>query len=286
MENRTFDLVFVTTHINNEKIEKLLDSVVLNNSHLFIMFVVVSQDVQLSYFNKNRLVDLHIIKERKSSLSKARNIGLAYLEKHKVIAEHIMFPDDDTTYDLCFFRDYRSVVRKDKNYLLPIFIENSNRLYKGRLYIEGAKVPLMMTSLVGSPNQLIAYLNNSEKIRFNEELGVGCKYGSCEDYDLFLRLSKSDMPYYYSSKIYNFHPAKTVAIENMSFEGIKDRFKKYSSGFCYIILKYGHYSQIPSFLIRPLAAAMIYAFKLNTKLSVAYIYQFFERIRQLIFMKV
>lgn len=280
---KNYDLCLVATHVNDVNIHNLVTSVLSNNKQIDIFFIIISQGNPSDFKSTNPLVDIQSISVQNCSLSKARNIGISLLKKSQNIVNHIMFPDDDTTFDATFFENYQSIVRDGVSYIIPIYQRDTlKELYMGYICEEGARVTPKMDSLIGSPNQIIAYPGNEELVYFNEDLGVGAKYGSCEDLDLFIRLDRNGSNYYYTSAIHNFHPGKTQVFKSLSLERLKSRFKNYSAGFCFIIFKYQRYSAIPAYLIRPLGASLIYLFKLNIRFFRAYLYQFFIRIYLLI----
>ncbi len=279
MKRCDYDLCLIATHVNQLSIGNLIESILVNNNDLRIYFIIISQNSPLKFEGANNLVDIQTVVVANCSLSRARNIGLSLLRESQKVVGHIMFPDDDTSFDSNFFKKFKSVVEHDKSYIMPIFQQGSlDNLYMGFIYREGHIVPQKMKSLIGSPNQIICYLNNKQLIYFNEDLGVGAKFGSCEDLDLFLRLNRNGSHYYYTSIIYNFHPAKVHTFNNLTFSRLISRFKNYSAGFCFIIFKYKFYSAIPEFLIRPLGASLIYLIRFRFTFFFAYLYQFIIRI--------
>lgn len=277
---KAYDLIMVTTHQDALNIFKLIGSIDNNAENIKVLLVVVSQKSKIDYLPKNPLVSIVFIQKCKMGLSKARNIALKYLISKNISAEYIMFPDDDSSFDNDFFENFAKIKEADNSFIIPIFEENSipKKLYMGKILDENTVILETNHSLIGSPNQLIRYKANIEELFFDEKLGVGAIYGSCEDYDLFIRLVRSGEKFLYTSKLYNFHPKKTDVYKNMSFKQIVKRFKNYSSGFCFVIFKYNLKQFILIFLIRTLIASSVFFVRLNFKLSLAYLIQFFDRL--------
>lgn len=277
---KKIDLIMVTTHQDDLNIFKLIDSIDSNILNVKVLLIIVSQECEIAYLPKNPLFSIIFIQECRMGLSKARNVALDYLTIKNISAEFIMFPDDDSSFDDIFFQNFKNIKESANSFIIPIFEEYSlpKKLYMGKIRPENAIVTEKEHDLIGSPNQLIRYTPNLEILKFDEKLGVGAIYGSCEDYDLFIRLNRSGEKFLFTSKLYNFHPKKTNVYKNMSFKKIVKRFKNYSSGFCFVIFKYNLKQFILMFLIRTLIASAVFFVRLNFKLSLAYLIQFFDRL--------
>jgi hypothetical protein len=276
-----YNLILITTHQDNLHVLKLIDSIDSNIINIKTLLVVVSQECKIVYETKNPLLTIVFINELKMGLSKARNIALEYLSNNTISAEYIMFPDDDSSFDENFFLYFPSVLNSNKCYITPIYNEGSKDLYLGKILKDGCIIDENKHYLIGSPNQIVLYEKFRQQILFNEELGVGGRLGSCEDYDHFIRLNRIGAKFYYFSKIYSFHPAKSTK-NLLSLKDTKKRYKSYSPGFVYIIKRYKKYSFIPLFLLRPLGGSLIKIFGLNFKMANVYFSVFFYRIELLI----
>lgn len=276
---KKYNLVFITTHQSENYIYNLLNSI-KNSVNIELLVIVLSQDLSVNIINYESYFDVHAININRMGLSKARNIGLNFLKENSIKSEFIMFPDDDSSFDNDFFENFANIKEADNSFIIPIFEEKSipKKLYMGKILDENTVILETNHNLIGSPNQLIRYNANIEELFFDEKLGVGAIYGSCEDYDLFIRLVRSGEKFLYTSKLYNFHPKKTYVYKNMSFEQIVKRFKNYSTGFCFVIFKYDLKQFIFMFLLRTFIASIVFFLKLNFKLSLAYLIQFFDRI--------
>ncbi|SEG17553.1 hypothetical protein [Flavobacterium urumqiense] len=276
-----YNLILITTHQDELNIFKLIHSIDSNIKKIKVLMVVVSQECEISYSTKNSFLSIAFIHESKMGLSKARNIALKYLLSNVISAEYIMFPDDDSSFDENFFMYFPLVLNTDKCYITPIYNEGTKELYLGKFLNEGSFINEDKHSLIGSPNQVVLYEKFKEQVFFDEDLGVGGKFGSCEDYDHFIRLSRAGAKFYYISKIYSFHPAKSTK-NLLSLKETKKRYKSYSPGFVCIIKKYKKYKFIPLFLLRPLGGSLIKIFGFDFKMANVYFSVFFFRIELLI----
>lgn len=270
----------VTTHQDDLNVFKLIDSIDNNIKNIKVLLVVVSQECEINYISKSPLLSIIFLSELKMGLSKARNVALKYLSNTVLSAEYIMFPDDDSSFDGNFFQHFPTILGSNKCYISPIYNEGTNDLYLGKSVDEGSFINEDIHSLIGSPNQIILYEKFKEHLFFDEELGVGGKFGSCEDYDNFIRLNRIGAAFFYISKIYSFHPSKTTKNLLSLKETIK-RYKSYSPGFVFIIKKYKKYNFIPIFLIRPLGGCFVSLFKFDLKMANVYIAVFFYRLELL-----
>jgi len=271
-----YDLVFLTTHQDNRYIFKYLDSISCNSS-LKLYILILSQEVTVEFSNVNQQIEN--LQIAKMSLSKARNIGLKYLSEKGISSKYIMFPDDDSTFDLNFFEEFNQLTRSGKNFIIPIYCENSDKkLYLGKKLAEDTPLNYNHHYMIGSPNQIISYNRNVSNIYFDENLGVGALYGSCEDFDLFLRLIESGESFLFTSKLYNYHPEKTNSFANLDSSLIYKRLKSYSLGFIYTVQKHKLYSLLLYFFVRPMLAAFYYILKFNFRLVWIYSKLFFFRV--------
>lgn len=278
-----YSLVMVTTHRDNFHINKLLDSVSLSTNSFAILLLVISQDSEIVYDNNNPGLSIHFIKSPRLGLSEARNIGLNYLLDNNISSEYIMFPDDDSSFDDIFFVNFVNILGSQKSYITPIYNEGTKDLYLGKKYRNNGRVGINRYDLIGSPNQIIQYDMYKQYLSFDNDLGVGAKYGSSEDLDLFIRLNSKGASFFYTDNIYSFHPKKTDKYKDVSLGLIVRRFASYSTGFAVLIFKYNLYLFVPAYLFRTFAAFIIFLFKLDFKLSLAYFIQFFIRIKLLLY---
>jgi GT2 family glycosyltransferase len=282
----SYDLVMITTFINDKHIYKLCESIVCNNeSNLNLLVILVEQSTSVSEkcIQKNtNYTEIEIIKAGKNiGLSSARNLALHFIKQHNVSFNFVMFPDDDTTFDKDFFLNFKNVVEPDKNLLIPFYNEGTFIPYK-KFNLKN-KTPLSKNDFkyVGSPNIVIFNQVIYQDVMFDELLGVGSKFGSSEDVDFYFK-SFDICPFIFTNQLYNFHPAKTDRYSTMSYNEIIKRFRAYSSGYIYVMLKYKKKFPLLNILLTTIGAALLNFFKGNWKMCRAYTAQFFIRM-QLIF---
>lgn len=279
---KNFNLVMVTTHQDDLNIFKLIDSIDSNIENIAVLLVVVSQECEINYLSNNRLLSVVFIQENTMGLSKARNIALKFLLSNNISSEYIMFPDDDSSFDGNFFLNFPALLNTNKCYITPIYNTDTRDLYFGKTRHDREVIFPADHQLIGSPNQIILFDKLKASLAFNEKLGVGALYGSSEDIDLFIKLFKQGEQFLFINNIYTYHPKKVAAYKKVTYKKIVNRFKSYSSGFAYIIFKYRLFGLIPEYLIRTFGAFIIFLFKLQFKLALAYLVQFFIRIKILI----
>lgn len=279
--SKHFDLIMIVTHQDNNNISNFIYSV-CNNSYINLFVIVVSQVEFIFDITVSGLTEFKQIYSDKKSLSAARNHALNYLNDNKISANYIMFPDDDSSFDNKFFDNFPSIQLSCLNYITPIYNTHTKDIYLGKKMAKGTPVKISNYNMIGSPNQVIQYDRFKEHIYFNEELGVGAKYGSCEDLDLFIRLNLAGVKFIFTDELYSYHPKKTDIYKKIKIKDILIRFKNYSSGFAFLIFRYRLYNFIPTYLFRTFAAFIFFAIRLNFKLSLAYFIQFFVRIKLLI----
>lgn len=278
-----YNLIFIATHQDDLHIYKLINSINSNIKYTKVLLIVVSQECKIECHSNNELLNIIVINTLKMSLSKARNTALDYLLQNNVSSEYIMFPDDDTSFDKIFFANFNTILNSNKCYITPIYKEGTKELYFGNKTKDNKIIAPNDHQLIGSPNQIILYDSLKSEIKFNEKLGVGADYGSSEDFDLYLKLYKKGNQFVFINELYNYHPAKVAAYKNVNFEEIVKRFKNYSIGFAYVLFKYRLFKLIPEYLFRTFAASVIFGLKLDLKLSMAYLIQFFVRIKLLFY---
>lgn len=288
MENykKHYCLILIVTFIDDICIYELLDSIrnFNKNPSLTLLVILVSQGVKLptEVDTATNNIDFKILyNEKRTSLSKARNIGLDYLTEHSIQGDFITFPDDDSAFDAHFFENFLKVVKQPNNYLIPVYNTGTKTLYKKFNIKNRSKLEYRHFKYVGPPNIIISFDTFKTGVRFDTDLGVGAKYGSAEDNDFYFRCYNVE-PFYFTNDIYIFHRATQNRYAQMPFKEILKRFRGYSTGYIYVVLKYHQPVELFRILIRTAGASFVNIFKGNLKLSCAYFVQFFLRI-QLIF---
>lgn len=273
-----YNLIMIATHRDNLNIFNLIENLDNIYNELSLLLVLVSQESSIKYTPKRNNLTIKFIDEKKVGLSKARNIGLNYLLKNNISSEYIMFPDDDSTFDSTFFKNFKNILDSKKCYITPIYNCGTKELYLGKKIKENTLLNEDSHKFVGSPNQVILYEKFKDEIYFDENLGVGSNNGSCEDYDLYIRLNRIGAKFYTINEIYNFHPSKKNK-NKISIEDLIKRYKNYSLGYQYIAKKYNKKNILFSYLTRPLLATIINLLMLNFKMSRLYITIYIFRLK-------
>lgn len=198
-------------------------------------------DVCHSYAKR---INIKYILSNEVGLSKNRNLGLS-ISTGILIA----FPDDDCTYY--------------DNTLINVFNafdgDNCTDIFLGRIY--DRRLGLNVIKNWPSTDKLISnfsyYLYASSitifakktGIFFDELLGAGAQYGSCEDPDFLYKHLKSGFRLKYSPKIEVNHPIPSSLSFNL------DKVHNYASGFGYMVRKnfdiYNFFLLILIFSIKP-----------------------------------
>ena len=201
-----FSLV-LATYGRLEEVDMFLESILCSEYDLTkVEIIVVDQNDKINLSNiidkyKNSL-DIKHIKSKVKGLSKNRNIGIEIST-----GEYIAFPDDDCKY------------MKDTLKKVEEIFENNNDLYAvmGKIIDENnencirnwSKVEekITKTNFYTKLSSITLFKRNTEPKRyFNEQLGVGAKFGSNEDANMIYKILKSGLNIKYFPQIVLFHP--------------------------------------------------------------------------------
>lgn len=222
-----------------------------------IQLIFVDQgDCKEAFKNLNSQIDFKYIKYKPSSLSHARNVGLAYVK-----GKFVSFPDDDCWYE----KDTLSKVLVKLNSHDGVLIKATNE--HG---IPLAKYPHhnQKASLYNhcSACSNCIFLHYDEQIRFDENIGVGSPYGlaSGEETDYLINFIKKhpDIVFFHEIEIH--HPLGKTTF----FKDDLDKAYKYARGYGYLMKKHNYpFSLVLRALIRPLGGIIINLFKGNFLLS-------------------
>lgn len=180
-------------------------------------------DKEVSVFEDLKMKYIH---SDIKGLSYNRNIGLSY-----ATGDIICFPDDD-----CKF--YANTLQQVSNILSDSNID----FCMGRIYNRETKKDVIKKwpKKEFKVNKFNSYFINSSIamfikkeyiLNFDENLGVGAKFGSCEDADLIYRILENKAKGIYTSKIELWHPEPNY--QEISLEKVKN----YASGFGYFVRK-------------------------------------------------
>lgn len=180
-------------------------------------------DEELSKFEG---LNIKHIRSDIKGLSYNRNIGLRY-----ATGDIICFPDDD-----CKF--YENTLLEVSNILL----DSNMDFCMGQIYDREIKKDVIKkwSKKEFKVNRFNSYFINSSItmfikkeyiLNFDENLGVGARFGSCEDADLIYRILENNAKGIYTPKIELWHPKPNY--QEISLEKVKN----YASGFGYFVRK-------------------------------------------------
>lgn len=154
------------------------------------------------------------IKSDVKGLAKNRNIGLA-----KATGDIIAFPDDDCEYindTLVKVNNYLStldcsilmgrIIERDGKDSLRTWKKKNFKINKGNFYTSCSSVTMF-------------FKKESCHLLFNERLGAGTKFGSCEDSDILYKNLKNNKIVLYKEDVKIYHPHYD-SNKNMSREKI------------------------------------------------------------------
>lgn len=274
-----FDIIAITTGQDASLIEQLINSIEANHGAVKIGLILVKQGDKWSADSRwPQLLKVINCPER-LSLSKARNIALKFLLEENLRAKHIIFPDDDSSFDAEYFKNYTLFCKEEKAYLSKIKNVEDGGDYKS--YPEKkCQGGLQLLSLVASVS-LIIPLTWVKKIGlFDEQLGAGAAYGSSEDLDYYLRaLDIGDFTF--RPEIYNLHPSRFGKYESLSAEQIKRRFQSYTDGYLYVFFKHKISHRLKLFPERALGGFALSLLKFDFKLAQQYFWLYRYRRSQI-----
>lgn len=224
MEELRFSLI-MATYGRCEEIRDFLLSIENSNYDLEkIEIIIVDQNDKINLENiiqefENKLKITHI-KSKIKGLSQNRNIGL----KHAT-GDIIAFPDDDCEY----LEDTLQIVNenlnnKDIDVIMGRIVERdgSDSLRKW----PKEKININKSNFYTKCSSITMFYKKYNNMYFNEKLGVGNFYGSCEDSDILYRTLKLKKNILYNPVLRLYHPHYSSS-HNMSLEKVRN----YALGF-------------------------------------------------------
>ena len=212
--------LIVTSFNNDRQLSRLFDS--LNSqvpSDFSIHVIYVNQNnSRTRLILKNKIACTEILTSR-LSLSSARNIGLERAGPTDILA----FPDDDCWYANSFFKSVSSYFSNSdiSNLSLNVYDPLSKKYYGSR---PDRKVKINSINIYFLPISVGIFVRFSEfsGLRFNEEFGVGSKYG-CGEETLYLISGEAQKNGVYDGSLSVFHEVDEMV-------GLS-KVKSYSYGF-------------------------------------------------------
>lgn len=224
-----FSLVIATIGRKKELLE-VIDSIKNSNYDVTKIQIIIVDQNEKSFLDKELLefqgLNIKHIHSDIKRLSYNRNIGLKYAN-----GDIICFPDDD-----CKF--YKNTLNEVSN----ILSNSSIDFCMGRIYDRKIKKDIIKKwpKKELKVNRFNSYFINSSItmfikkqfiLNFDENLGVGAKFGSCEDADFIYRILENKANGIYTPKIELWHPQPNY--KEISLEKVKN----YASGFGYFVRK-------------------------------------------------
>lgn len=277
--HHSYNLVFISTFINRNNIDKLIGTVLESNHDLSIFFIIVNQTKTKLVLHSSPLIDFYQINTERLSLSKARNVGINYLLKNSIHFKHIMFPDDDTSFSDIFFSKYKEYIKDEENYLIDVYCFGTDKLFKPNNFKNGDVLLRENHSSVMSVNMIINYRTFYLVGLFDERMGAGAKYGSGEDGDYYIRACDISMHgFIYNKMIFNFHPSSENKFLKMSLYQTIKTYVNYGNGAIFVLCKHKMYFVAFKICFLAIGGALISFCKLDMKLFVAYSTAFFSRL--------
>lgn len=269
---KRYDIVLISTCTSDKYINTYLSSVINSNRVLDICIVVLLQNgLKCDKITMNDKVTIHYIYESTIvSLSRARNICLDFIKRNGINSNYIMFPDDDTTFDVHFFENFHKVVCS--NMLIDVLCEGSRFPYVSFSKLKDGDL-VSSHKYAMSVNMIIKSGDVFDIGGFDESLGVGARYGAGEDGDYFIRVCKQFGPFKYTNQLWNYHPSADSKYSQISLTRLLKRYKTYGEGVIYLLLKHKMYFEAIKCVLSGFAGAFVALFfKFNLKLSIARLY--------------
>lgn len=200
--------LIVATVGRDKEVGELLTSLSEQEYKNFEVIIIdQNKDDRLYKYVKKYESDIRIIhiKSSKLGISYNRNLGL-----ENVSGEIIAFTDDDCTYDKKLlnnviddfldndinFISYR-IIDKEKNKYLAKFPNNRTNIYFNNLFIT------MSASIFINTKNI-----NIDCLKFDEKLGIGSEFGSCEDVDLIFSMLNNNYKGIFIPRDLIYHPVK------------------------------------------------------------------------------
>lgn len=222
--------LIIATLGRKKELSEVLESIKKSDFDTNNLEIIIVDQNENSFLDKELSMyqDLYIkhIHSDTRGLSFNRNIGLTY-----ATGDIICFPDDD-----CKF--YENTFSQVSNILSSSAVD----FCMGRIYdrkeqkniikkwsIKEFKVNKFNSYFINS--SITLFVKKEFILDFDENLGVGAKFGSCEDADLIYRILENKAKGFYTPKIELWHPE--VNYQVISLEKVKN----YASGFGYFVRK-------------------------------------------------
>ena len=198
-------------------LEKLIKSIILEKK-IDKQLIIVDQNegsdledfLKFNFTFKKKNFDLCYLKSEKG-LSKARNKGLEIADRNI-----ICFPDDDCEYPEGLFKKVeRFFIENLEFQMLITGVRETNKGYMLAFTGTEGHRELKYNDVFNACCSISIFHLNRFEVRFDESLGLGAQYKSCEDYDYVVSLMKQKVKVYFSDRYHVLHP------DNLSLPKVK-----------------------------------------------------------------
>ena len=278
---KKYDLIFITTFINQAAVRSLLESTA-HNRGMDLCVVLVAQNglgMDLSPYRTQWTDFYQIVVPGQLNSSQGRNVGIDYVLEKGIESNFVMFPDDDSSFDEVFFRSFKDTADSRYCYVTNVRGEGVPDYFMRINAKEDQVFGSTHWNKIGAVNMILNYSIFLKTGRFDELMGVGAKYGGGEDADYYLRSLRQGAMYRHVRNLYSYHPVGTDRYRSMSYRNILKRFKKYGEGVVYMLCKHKMYGCAVRVCARGLGGSVVSLFRLDFKMSGVYLYAFWCRTR-------
>ena len=216
-----------------------LDSLLHQTIRGFEIIIVDQSDnkktEKLVNLDKYACMDIKYYNVKFRGLSKARNFALSIAS-----GDYFALIDDDASYDENYLKTAESVFKNYNNVILSGYMINSDGKpsFKKYKYIKNRKEMSIreIVRMAPSPGLIFPMSIYKKGLIFDENFGVGAKYGACEETDLILdSLDKGYWVIMIKDMVVT-HPTTEHTFEIENDTNLK-KIENYSKGFGALIIK-------------------------------------------------
>lgn len=198
----------VLTSRNREKELKRFFNCLINQfENIELVFIDQNEDSNVLYMEEfqalnSKGVVKYIHVKKQISLSKARNIGLQY-----VTGDIVGYPDDDCWYEIGFINSLKKLFIDNESidvFLFGVFDPIKNCVYNGKTSKKRID-KLIGKRIVKYSTSVGLFHRRNDKLFFNEDFGVGEKWGGGEDLEFVSRCiyNKLNCRFFSSLRVYH-----------------------------------------------------------------------------------
>ncbi len=251
-----FSLITATLADKNE-IEQLITSL-SEQTHKNLELIVVDQggnDYINSVVDRFASLDIKHIKATSLGLSHARNLGL-----DRITGQIIAFPDDDCTFPPDILREAADFFEKNPGYgILSVAQADPQTGFRVKQFIDNQS-DLMPEKIFRTCTSIGLFIRLKDSpIKFDEQFGVGSRFGCAEETDYVLRLLQKGYKGRYEPNLHTLHlphNEQTISV---------DKLRTYSIGLGAFLKKHCVFKKnrrltsitIQLLFLRPLAGMML-----------------------------